>query len=229
MLELVINKQRCAMNLLANPTTLKIAGLIGVFFGLIGVIVPSLAYRGTEGQKYSFLNHFISELGEVSVSRLAWVFNLGMILAGICIVIVSLSLGLILPSFWAKAGMVLGTATGVALSMVGVFPMKKMKEHIAVAVAFFRGGFLMVLLFSLAIALQNADNQVVPRALGLVGMLPVLAFGIFLGLMWSVRDQDRHTLDTTEKTRPRVSKFAISEWSIFFAFILWILVIALSM
>ena len=106
--------------------------------------------------------------------------------------------------------------------------MDKMKEHIVVAGAFFRGGVLMVLLFSLALVLQNAESQVVPRALGLVGMIPVLAFGVFLGLMWSVRDQDQHTLDTADKTRPRVSKFAISEWSIFFAFILWILVLALS-
>ena len=216
------------MNLLANPTTLKIAGLIGVFFGLIGGMVPSLSRRGTQNQRYTCLHHLISELGEVSVSRLAWVFNLGMILAGLCIVIASLSLGLTLTGFWAKAGMLLGIITGTALSLVGVFPMDKMKEHIVVAVAFFRGGFLMVLLFSLALVLQNAESQVVPRALGLVGMIPVLAFGVFLGLMWSVRDQDQHTLDTADKTRPRVSKFAISEWSIFFAFILWILVLALS-
>lgn len=81
------------MNHLARPEMFKIAGIAGVIFGLIGVITPSLFYKGTKGQKYSFLNHFISELGEQGVSRFAWVFNLGMILAGVCIVIASLSFG----------------------------------------------------------------------------------------------------------------------------------------
>ncbi|NLB71262.1 MAG: DUF998 domain-containing protein [Chloroflexi bacterium] len=215
------------MNPLARPEMFKIAGIAGVIFGLIGVITPSLFYKGTKGQKYSFLNHFISELGEQGVSRFAWVFNLGMILAGVCIVIASLSLGLLLPGFWAKAGMVLGVATGIALSLVGVFPMNKMKGHINAATAFFRGGLLMVLFFSLAMVLQGGENPVVPRALGMVGMIPVLAFGIFLGLMWSVRNEERHALDTTEFDRPRVWKFAVSEWSIYFAFIFWILMVAL--
>ncbi|HBO34305.1 MAG TPA: hypothetical protein DD636_06160 [Anaerolineaceae bacterium] len=216
------------MDFFAQPELFKFTSLTGVFIGLIGVIVPSLVYRGTKGEKYSFLNHYISELGETGVSKLDWVFNLGMMLAGICIVIVSLSLGLVLPGFWAKAGLVLGVATGIALSMVGVFPMNKIKYHTIAAVAFFRGGLLMVLLFSLAIVLQSSENPLVPRALGLVGMVPVLAFGMFLGLMWSVRKEDRETLDTNELVRPKVWKFAVSEWSIYFSFVLWILVLALA-
>jgi hypothetical membrane protein len=205
----------------------KYFGLIGVVIGLIGVIVPSLVYRGTKGEKYSFLNHYISELGETGVSKLAWVFNLGMILSGICIIVASLSLGLVLPGFWAKAGLVLGVASGAALSLVGVFPMNKMERHFKAAVAFFRGGLLMVLFFSLAIVLQSGENPLLPRELGLLGMIPVLAFGVFIGLMWSVRNQDHEALDTAGLERPKVWKFAISEWSIYFSFVVWILVVAL--
>lgn len=217
------------MNLLAQGSVFKLAGLIGVTFGLMGVVVPSLVYRGTKGEKYSFLNHYISELGELGVSRLAWVFNLGMFLGGICIVIASLSLGLILPGFWSKAGMVPGIVTGLALSMVGVFPMNKINNHTIAAVAFFRGGLLMVLLFSLAIVLQSNENPLVPRALGLVGMIPLLAFGIFIGLMWSMRKDNKKALETEGFERPRVWKFAISEWSILFSFVLWILVVAFAL
>jgi len=213
----------------ANPTIFKIAGLTGVILGLIGVILPSLMYRGTKGEKYSFLNHYISELGETGVSRLAWVFNLGMILSGICIIVASLALGLVLPGFWAKAGLVLGVASGVALSLVGIFPMNKMERHFKAAVAFFRGGLLMVLFFSLAMVLQSGENPLLPRVLGLLGMLPVLAFGVFIGLMWSVRNQDHEALDTAELERPKVWKFAISEWSIYFSFIVWISVVALTL
>jgi len=217
------------MDLLAQVSVIKLTGFAGLIFGLIGVIIPSLVYRGTRGEKYSFLNHYISELGETGVSKIAWVFNLGMFLSGICIVIFSLSLGLFLPGFWAKAGLVLGVATGLALSLVGIFPMNKMKNHTIAAVAFFRGGLLMVLLFSLAIVLQSSVNLLVPRAVGLVGMIPVLAFGVFLGLMWSVRKEKPEALDTTEFDRPKVWNFAVSEWSIYFAFVLWILVVALAL
>lgn len=217
------------MNLLAQDSVFKLAGLVGVVMGLIGVTLPSLVYRGTKGEKYSFLNHYVSELGETAVSKLAWVFNLGMILGGICIVIASLSLGLILPGFWAKAGLVLGVVTGLALSMVGVFPMNKVKNHTIAAVTFFRGGLLMVLFFSLAIVLQSGENPIVARSWGLVGMIPVLAFGVFLGLMWSADKENRETLETTEFERPRIWKLAISEWSIYFSFVLWILLIVLAL
>ena len=215
------------MEFFARPELFKYFGLIGVVIGLIGVIVPSLVYRGTKGEKYSFLNHYISELGETGVSSLAWVFNLGMILSGVCIIVASLSLGLVLPGFWAKAGLVLGVASGAALSLVGVFPMNKMERHFKAAVAFFRGGLLMVLFFSLAIVLQSGENPLLPRELGLLGMIPVLAFGVFIGLMWSVRNQEHEALDTSELERPKVWKFAISEWSIYFSFVVWILVVAL--
>lgn len=215
------------MEFFARPELFKYFGLVGVLIGLIGVIVPSLVYRGTKGEKYSFLNHYISELGETGVSKLAWVFNLGMILSGICIIVASLSLGLVLPGFWAKAGLVLGVASGAALSLVGVFPMNKMERHFKAAVAFFRGGLLMVLFFSLAIVLQSGENPLLPRELGLLGMIPVLAFGVFIGLMWSVRNQDHEALDTAGLERPKVWKFAISEWSIYFSFVVWILVVAL--
>jgi len=216
------------MNIIQNPVLLKIIGVIGVVFGLLGVLIPSLVYRGKKGEKYSFFNHYISELGARGVSRLAWVFNLGMIVCGICIVIASLSLGLLLSGFWAKAGLLLGVITGFALSMVGAFPMDNIKRHILAAVTFFRAGFLMVIAFSLAFALQKGDVLIVPRWLGLVGLLPILAFGIFLALMWTVRDVGYDVLSAPYLERPRVWKFAISEWSIYFAMIFWILVIALG-
>ncbi len=217
------------MNFLAQSSTFKLAGLVGVIVGVIGVTIPSLLYRGTEGEKYSFLNHYISELGETGVSRLSWMFNLAMILAGLGIMLASLSLGMILPGFWAKAGLLLGVIAGFALSMVGAFPMNQIKLHSIAAIAFFRAGLLMVLFFSLAIGSQSGQDPLVSRWLGLVGLIPVLAFAVFLGLMWSVHKQDQEALDTAGLERPRVWKFAVAEWSIFFSMIIWILVLALAL
>lgn len=55
-------------------------GSVGVI--LLGMVVAALPYRGYAGEGYSPLNHFISELGEIAASRLAWAFNLGIVLGG---------------------------------------------------------------------------------------------------------------------------------------------------
>ncbi len=86
----------------------------------------------------------------------------------------------------------------------------------------------MVIAFSLAFVLQKGDVLVASRWLGLAGLFPILAFGIFLGLMWTVRDVGYDVLSAPDLERPRVWKFAISEWSIYFGMIFWILVIALG-
>ncbi len=49
---------------------------------VVGALIPALSYRGKAGEPYSFLNHFISELGERGVSALAPVFNASLVLGG---------------------------------------------------------------------------------------------------------------------------------------------------
>ena len=216
------------IEMLLNPEIFRWAGLLGSLIGLIGTLIPGLVYRGSQNEPYSFLNHFISELGEKGISKLAWVFNLSMILSGLCVVTASLSLGLILPGFWAKAGLLLGVITGLALALVGLFPMNDMKSHMRAAVTFFRAGLLMSLFFSLAILFQNGAISKLPRWFGLAGLGPVMAFAVFLGLMWKSRREEREALATDGVERPKVWNIAISEWLIFFSFIIWIFVIALG-
>ncbi len=43
----------------------------------------ALGYEGTQGDAYSVLNHFTSKLGEIGVCYLRWVFNRGLIVAGL--------------------------------------------------------------------------------------------------------------------------------------------------
>ncbi len=213
---------------LGDLTVFRVTGLIGVFFGLLGVILPGAVYRGKDGEKYSFLNHFISELGERGVSRWAWIFNLSIIISGIGLMLAAISLGLGLPGFLAKLGMLFGVVTGVGLMMVGIFPMDNIKPHTTAAIIFFRGGLLMVLIFSLAILFPPQGEGVVSLFYGLVGLIPVAAFASFLGLMWNVRDKVDEPLSTEDVKRPQVWKFAISEWSVFFSIILWILILSLG-
>jgi hypothetical membrane protein len=187
-----------------------------------------VVYRGKESEKYSILNHYISEFGERGVSSWAKVFNLFIILSGLGVIICSISLGLGLPGLWAKLGMLFGVVTGVGLMMVGIFPMDDIKPHATAAVTFFRGGLLMVTAFSLAILFPPQNEDIIPRLYGLVGLIPVAAFSTFLILLWNERDHVDQTLSTEGVQHPRVSKFAISEWAVFFSIILWVLVLSLA-
>lgn len=216
------------MNFITRLILFKVAGLLGCVLSVAGVWIASNAYRGKQGEAYSPLNHFISELGERGVSKRAWAFNWGLILCGVLLLPATLNLGLILPGLWAKLGMVFGVVTALSLSLVGVFSMDRLKPHGMVAATFFRAGLLMVFFFTLAIAFQPQDNQVFSRLLALSGVPAIVAFTTFLLMMGQVRKTKEQAPEPVEQTRPRVWKMAIAEWAIFVSIVFWFLMAALA-
>lgn len=204
---------------------------VGALSAVIGAVTAGLTYNGKQGETYSPLNHFISELGEVGVSRLAWAFNLGLIISGISLIGGSISLGLILPGFLAKIGMVLGIICSIALTFVGVYPMNNIEPHGRAAMTYFRAGLLMMITFNLAIALQPEETLVLPRLFGLAGLPAILSFAGFLILLGKrVHESEKEDpLAAETKERPKVWLMAIVEWSIFFTIVLWFVVIAVGL
>ena len=128
-------------------------GMAGSIVVLACILVPMAAYVGGAGERYSPLNHFISELGQVGVSRLAPVFNAGLIAAGVLYVPFVLGLGAAVGGWWAAAGTLAGLVSAVSVACVGVFPMNNLAPHITAAMTFFRSGLVTVLLFGFAIQL----------------------------------------------------------------------------
>ena len=55
-------------------------GQAGICIILLSALIAAASYVGKQNETYSFLNHFISELGEIGVSPLAHIFNGGLIL-----------------------------------------------------------------------------------------------------------------------------------------------------
>jgi hypothetical membrane protein len=213
-----------------NPTTFIILSIAGSFFSILGALISATAYQGKSGTAYSPLNHFISELGEVGVSRLAWVFNLGLIISGLCLIPACISLGLIIPGALSTLGMIAGVVTAVGLALVGVFPMNNLKPHGKAALTFFRGGLLMVLAFSLAIAFPPENSPVLPRGFSLAGLPAILAFSGFLLMMGKGSDADEEEpLQPMENNRPKFWLMPIVEWVIFLTIVLWFLLIALGL
>ena len=133
-------------------------GIAGSVLLLVCVLVTMSVYVGRAGERYSPLNHFISELGEVGVSRLAPVFNAGLVAAGVLYVPFVLGLGAAVGGWWAAAGTAAGIVSAVSVACVGVFPMNNLPPHITAALTFFRSGLVTVLLFGIAIQRQRPDR-----------------------------------------------------------------------
>ena len=200
-------------------------GIAGTGLILLAVFYPALVYSGKTNERYSLLNHFISELGEVGVSRAAWFFNAGMFLGGLVLLPYILCLGI---SFGSLLGW-LGTAAGIiavlGVAAVGIFPMNNLKIHVIAAMIYFRAGMVMVFLFGLAILFQPGGKATIQPAAILLSILACLAYAAFLTLPGLRRKLQKPSdlLDPQQAPeRPRVWVSATLEWLVFFSTIAWL-------
>jgi hypothetical membrane protein len=195
------------------------------------MLVTGLVYRGKQGERYSVFNHFISELGEPGVSRLAPLFNFGLIAGGLVLIPFIVGMGLALGSLWGKIALIVGVWTALSCAAVGVFPMNHEKSHIWVAMSYFRSGLVMVLLFSLAVFAQTEEFEIIPKLSNLAGLLSVGCYAAFLFITDTGKKKDEtkeEPLDPeSHPERPRFWRTTILEWAVFFSTILWFLIVAL--
>lgn len=206
------------------------SALAGTALVVLAVLYAALGYRGPRGERYSPLNHFISELGEMGVSRRAWSFNAGLIVGGLLLLPFVIRLGAILGSVLGWVGTVFGAAAALGVTAVGLFPLNRRQAHIRAAMTFFRAGLGMVFFFGLAVLFQPAAQTPVPKTAALLSLLAVLAFGSFLALprLQKPENDPLETLDPEiTPERPHFWALAFLEWLVFFATIFWILGMAL--
>ncbi len=204
---------------------LHILGYTGTLLVILAVLFPTLVYRGKKGERYSLLNHFISELGEVGVSRAAWFFNTGLILGGLVLLPYTIGLGMAFGSLTGWLGTAAGIISVLGVAAVGVFPMNNMKLHVLAASTYFRAGMLMVLFYGLAIIFQPAGRAVIPQAANFLSVLAFLAYGSFLTLpVFQKRERKADELldPEQEPERPRFWAFPTLEWVVFFSTIAWL-------
>jgi len=205
-------------------------GLAGSLAILAGVLLPALVYRGKEGERYSITRHFISELGEVGVSRLAVIFNLSLVIAGVLFLLMLIGVGIDMNTAWGYVAMAAGIITTFACVLVGIFPMNYIKPHTVAAMTYFRFGLATVLLFSIAIVLQPAENRVIPLYALAFGVLSVAAYAAFLIHAGNVAKKQRENVLDTEKVfaRPRFWWMPFLEWLVLISTIVWFLVICIT-
>jgi hypothetical membrane protein len=124
-------------------------GFASVGIILLGMVVAALPYRGHSGEAYSPLNHFISELGEIAQSQLAWAFNLGILFGGMGLGVFLLLLATRFGGRYRIALLTAGAIAGVSGALVGVLPMDYHAIHLIVSGLFFLTDWLVALIVSL--------------------------------------------------------------------------------
>ena len=194
-------------------------GQAGIFILLLSVSIAVAFYVGKQNETYSFLNHFISELGEKGVSPLAYIFNGGLILGGACISFFMLGLAMHIGNSWGLILGAIGLVTGVSATLVGVFPMNQLEIHTAIANTFFYGGLLSALGYTLYVVFSPQPR--LPKITALTGGITMLAFAAFVWFLPAPLE-DGQSIHEILKNRPEIWTLPILEWVVFLCVLVWI-------
>ena len=195
-----------------------LAGIAGAVIFATGAIITAVAYRGPEGQRYSPLNHFVSELGELANSELAALFNVALVASGACLALFMIGLAATRFGILRLPIGVAGAVAGVGGSFVGLYPMDDLPAHRLAAMTFFNLGWLAVGLAS--IDFWRRPDHRFPRWLTIVGAATVVAF---LGFLWELvfSTNSDGTLASPD-VRPGVWALTSLEWLTMIGIVSWV-------
>ncbi len=199
-------------------------GLAGCLVIIFSMLYTAVGYSGRKKERYSALNHFISELGETGVSARARIFNYGLIVGGAFLIPYIIGFGIVLANVWAIFAAIAGVWAAISCILVGVFPMNNLDPHIKVATSYFRSGLAMVLLFGVAVLVQPAGKAMISPWASFASLLAVLAYGsfLFIGRLPENAPVEMETPDPDLiPDRPRFLGLAALEWLVFASTIVW--------
>lgn len=204
-----------------------ITGLTGAGISALGMLVAALGYTGRTGENYSFLNHFISELGELAYSDLAWAFNGGLFIGGLLITIFMLGTAVYLGGRFGYLFGVVGFITGVSGALVGLFPMDNLELHFAVAMTFFNMGMVTTVLFSVYVLFF--PKSPFPKWMSIPGGITALSFFSLLYLVDPILPEDAgmEELSNALINRPEVWSTAVIEWLVGITVLAWVVIVSL--
>jgi hypothetical membrane protein len=203
------------------------AGVAGSVFILLAFLIVGLAYQGRVGESYSMGNHFVSELGEVGISEMAWLFNLSLILGGIGILLSFIALSLYMHGWFRYLILVLGFITGLSGTLVGFFPMNQLETHITIALTFFNTGWMVTGAFSLYLLFSK--QQRFPRWLAIPGIVAAVAFIAFSLYRDNFVSGTMSLEELLGAARPAFWGLATLEWVVVLAVNLWVLLVSAVM
>jgi len=197
-----------------------VCGFLGSTIIIVCTLITVFHFKDSNGESYSFLNQFISELGQTGISTSATVFNTGLKIGGAFLALFMLGLGLYLKSKFTYFTAAIGALSMIGAILVGVFPMNiNFNIHSKVALLFFRGGLITILLFTLYVIFSKQNK--LPKLIIIPGIVTILAVISFLCLHSLLNPQHTPILGPLIN-RPVFYPQSFLEWIVFFSMFLWI-------
>lgn len=212
----LVSRRGRGLDRLAACSGIVSAGAIGV-----GSVVAAVVYRGADGEPYSPLNHFVSELGELAHSELARVFNVSLIVGGVCFAVFMSGLAACRPGRLRLIAGGVGVVAGIGGSFVGVFPMDYVRQHGLAAMTFFNLGWIAVGLASADFVLHRDPRF--PRGLAIAGLASVAAFIGFLRELDASTDASGGV--ASPEVRPDVWALPTLEWLTIIGIVGWVMLV----
>ena len=124
-------------NKLFNEKTYPIWGLTATIITLLGSLITALLYCGPNGQPYSILNYFMSDLGNLDLSAGHDIFNGALIISGLMYLPFMLGIGKYLGTKFGRSASIVGIIASIGAIGVGISPENFLLTHIIVADTFF--------------------------------------------------------------------------------------------
>lgn len=201
------------------------AGLLGSTVIAAGSVITAIGYSGKKDEAYSPFSHWVSELGETGVSPLAPVFNLGLVIGGICFVIFMIGLAATRTGWLRFVYGALGVIAGLAGTGVGIFPMNQLDMHALVALTFFNLGWIVVGIAS--VDFLRAKDPRFPMGLSIIGGLTVAAF---IGFLVSLQTEGLVGEDALAPPEIRQDFWIVPtlEWALIIGILTWVFLTAWS-
>lgn len=196
------------------------AGLLSVSSIALGTLLAFTHYRGP----FSLLNLTISELGLPPASASADLFNGSLIAGGVCLSAFLVGLGMVLRGWSGALFALLGSITGLATALVGVFPVNH-PLHQVVGPACFLSGLCSSGVFTLRLLVDSTPRF--PRWLALPSLLAGSGIGLYMSMPLLLPDGMNQVFAAPDAaTRPAVWIVAITEWLALCAVLLWAGIVA---
>lgn len=195
-------------------------GWLGVALFVGTSAITAVAYVGKDGESYSPLNHYVSELGEIKNSELSVVFNAGIAIGGICLAVLLFEVGRRIAGRRGLVIRALGILAGVSGTFVGIVTMDQKGPHLIVS-----GTFFLALAASVGLATLWMGGPAFPKraAAKWLGLLTVIAALVFFILI-RVEGPGPGGAAELNAPHPAIALDYIVEWLAFIGVLGWVTV-----
>lgn len=196
-----------------------------IFLGAVIAVTGVSLSVWFEFQKVGFevINKRADLLGDYTYTRYAFIYNMSLMVAGLCILLSMITLFLLKLGYFSRYLSYIGIWVGSCVVLMGIFPINYLETHRLISTSFLVGTLVM---YFLCIIAKFKDNSAFSWPVFFISVLG------FIASSWLVFQLNWHTLDfkPCDKHYPQASYcwIAITLWAQTNIVLLWCLAHAWS-